>query len=61
MALVHNYFSAIKEGDKKKLLQYMYAVSQEDTELILTADTTQKPKKPWDYCDYFSYSICDRR
>lgn len=44
MALVHNYFSAIKEGNKKKLLQYMYAVSQEDTELILTADPLRNQK-----------------
>ncbi|MBE5107908.1 helix-turn-helix domain-containing protein [Bacillus thuringiensis] len=44
MAVVHNYFSAIKEGNKEKLLQYMYAVSQEDVELILTTDLLRNQK-----------------
>ncbi|MED1558650.1 helix-turn-helix domain-containing protein [Bacillus paramycoides] len=42
--LIHNYFSAIKEGNKKKLLQYMYAVSQEDVEITLTANPLRDVK-----------------
>ena len=37
MALVNDFFSTIKEGNKK-LIQYMYAVSQEDVELMLIED-----------------------
>ncbi|MGG5784870.1 helix-turn-helix domain-containing protein [Bacillus albus] len=44
MALVHDYFSAIKEGNKKKLIQYMCAVSQEDVELTLIANPLRNQK-----------------
>ncbi|MFJ8354708.1 helix-turn-helix domain-containing protein [Bacillus paramycoides] len=44
MAFVHDYFSAIKEGNKKKLLEYMYALSQEDVQVILTADPLRNQK-----------------
>ncbi len=61
MALVNDFFSTIKEGNKKKLIQYMYAVSQEDVELMLIEDPLRNQKKPWNYCDYLSHSICNRR
>ena len=60
MALVNDFFSTIKEGNKKKLIQYMYAVSQEDVELMLVEDPLRN-QKPWNYCDYLSHSICNRR
>ena len=59
MALVNDFFSTIKEGNKK-LIQYMYAVSQEDVELMLIEDPLRN-QKPWNYCDYLSHSICNRR
>ncbi|MGQ0519468.1 AraC family transcriptional regulator, partial [Bacillus sp. D-CC] len=44
MALVNDFFSTIKEGNKKKLIQYMYAVSQEDVELMLIEDPLRNQK-----------------
>ena len=38
----------------------MYAVSQEDVELMLIEDPLRN-QKPWNYCDYLSHSICNRR
>ncbi|PDY23877.1 AraC family transcriptional regulator [Bacillus cereus] len=43
-ALVHNYFLAIKEGNKEKLLQYMYAIPKEDDGVILAADPLRNQK-----------------
>ena len=43
MALVNDFFSTIKEGNKK-LIQYMYAVSQEDVELMLIEDPLRNQK-----------------
>ncbi|HDR7326540.1 MULTISPECIES: helix-turn-helix domain-containing protein [Bacillus] len=44
MALVNDFFLTIKEGNKKKLIQYMYAVSQEDVELMLIEDPLRNQK-----------------
>ncbi|KFN03517.1 AraC family transcriptional regulator [Bacillus clarus] len=44
MALVHNYFLAIKEGNKEKLLQYMYAIPKEDDGIVLAADPIRNQK-----------------
>ncbi|PEK48399.1 AraC family transcriptional regulator [Bacillus toyonensis] len=43
-ALVHNYFLAIKEGNKEKLLQYMYAIPKEGDGVILAADPLRNQK-----------------
>ncbi|PGE63992.1 helix-turn-helix domain-containing protein [Bacillus toyonensis] len=43
-AFVHNYFLAIKEGNKEKLLQYMYAIPKEGDGIILAADPLRNQK-----------------
>ncbi|MBJ8009810.1 MULTISPECIES: helix-turn-helix domain-containing protein [Bacillus cereus group] len=43
-AFVHKYFSTIKEGNKKELLQYMYAFPQEDGGFVLTEDSLRNQK-----------------
>lgn len=44
MAFVHKYFSTIKHGNKKELLQYMYAFPQEDSGFVLTEDSLRNQK-----------------
>ncbi|EEK70105.1 Transcriptional regulator, AraC [Bacillus mycoides] len=44
MTLVHNYFLAIKEGNKEKLLQYMYAIPKEGDGIILAVDPLRNQK-----------------
>ncbi|PFO74465.1 AraC family transcriptional regulator [Bacillus cereus] len=41
---VHKYFSTIKQGNKKELLQYMYAFPQEDSGFVLTEDSLRNQK-----------------
>jgi len=41
---IHKFFSTIKEGNKKNLIQYMHSVSQEDNGLMLTVDALRNRK-----------------